>query len=237
MPAGAIEVSGLKKYFTRDTHQVRALDGIDLVVREGEFLALMGPSGSGKTTLLNIIAGLDRPTAGQVTVGGTNIGALSEKELTRFRATQIGFVFQFYNLIPVLTAAENVEMPLLLTRLPKAQRRERVATALRIVGLDDRMHHLPRQLSGGEEQRVGIARALVSDPRILLADEPTGDLDQRSAGEVMDLLVSLNRDLGRTIVMVTHDPKAAARASHVAHLDKGVMPAAPALAASPQADR
>ncbi len=225
-----IEVDGLKRYFQRDTHQVRALDGIDLRVRQGEFLALMGPSGSGKTTLLNILAGLDRPTAGTVRVAGESIGTLPERALTRWRAVSIGFIFQFYNLIPVLTAAENVELPLLLTGLSKADRVRRVATALRIVGLEQRTGHLPRQLSGGEEQRVGIARALVVDPKLLLADEPTGDLDQRSADEVMSLLVSLNRDLGKSIIMVTHDPKAAARASVIAHLDKGVMAAPPAPA-------
>jgi putative ABC transport system ATP-binding protein len=230
MAPPAIEVRGLKRYFTRDAHEVRALDGIDLAVAEGAFLALMGPSGSGKTTLLNILAGLDRPTAGSVVVAGADVGSLSERDLTRWRAARIGFIFQFYNLIPVLTAAENVEMPLLLTRLPRAERLRRVATALRIVGLEDRAGHLPRQLSGGEEQRVGIARALVADPRVLLADEPTGDLDQRSAAAIMDLLASLNRDLGKTIVMVTHDPKAAARASLVAHLDKGILARAPAPA-------
>jgi len=230
-PANLIEITGLKRYFQRDSHQVRALDGIDLEVAEGDFLALMGPSGSGKTTLLNILAGLDRPTGGGVMVGGASIGSLSEKALTRWRAVNVGFVFQFYNLIPVLTAAENVELPLLLTGLPKAERMKRVATSLRIVGLEERMTHLPRMLSGGEEQRVGIARAIVVDPRLLLADEPTGDLDQRSAEEVMGLLSSLNRDFGKTIVMVTHDPKAAARATHIAHLDKGVMAVPPRSAA------
>ena len=236
MAEDVIEVAALKRYFQRDTHQVRALDGIDLALPKGIFLALMGPSGSWKTTLLNILAGLDKPTGGSVKVADASISSMPERELTRWRARHIGFIFQFYNLIPVLTAAENVELPLLLTGLSRAERRKRVATALRIVGLEDRMGHLPRQLSGGEEQRVGIARALVGDPDLLLADEPTGDLDQRSAEEVMDLLVSLNRDLGKSIVMVTHDPRAASRATLIAHLDKGIMAQPPAPAAAPAAE-
>jgi len=218
-----VAAQGLKRYFHRDSFEVKALDGIDLSVPEGEFLALMGPSGSGKSTLLNLIAGIDRPTGGAVTVAGTDIARLSEGELTRWRGANIGFIFQFYNLIPVLSAFENVELPLLLTPLSKAERRKRVETALRIVGLSERMGHLPKQLSGGEEQRVGIARAIVVDPKLLLADEPTGDLDSRSAEEVLALLKSLNEDFKKTIVMVTHDPKAASFAHRVVHLDKGVL--------------
>jgi putative ABC transport system ATP-binding protein len=218
-----IEIRGLSRVFRRDTFEVPALEDVSLDVAEGEFLALMGPSGSGKSTLLNVIAGIDRATSGSVVVAGTNLTALSEKALTKWRGETVGFVFQFYNLIPVLTAFENVELPLLLTHLSKRERREHVATALRVVGLEDRMHHLPRQLSGGEEQRVGIARAIVVDPRLILADEPTGDLDQRSASEIMALLESLNRDFGKTIVMVTHDPRAAGFAHRLSVLEKGRM--------------
>jgi putative ABC transport system ATP-binding protein len=186
-------------------------------------MALMGPSGSGKTTLLNIIAGIDRPSSGEVLIGGTDISRMSERELTHWRNHHIGFVFQTFNLIPVLTAFENVELPLLLTRLSKSERRDHVETALRLVGLQDRMKHYPRQLSGGEEQRVAIARAIATDPTLLLADEPTGDLDARSAEEVMNLLNKLNKEFGKSIVMVTHDPRAAHHATRIRHLDKGVL--------------
>jgi putative ABC transport system ATP-binding protein len=184
---------------------------------------LMGPSGSGKTTLLNLIAGIDRPTSGKVVVAGTDLGALSEGQLAKWRSRSVGFIFQFYNLIPVLTAVENVELPLLLTRLPKKQRRERALTALKVVGLADRYKHYPRQLSGGQEQRVAIARAIVADPAVLVADEPTGDLDAKSAEEILNLLQTLNRDFKKTIVMVTHDPRAAERAHIERHLEKGVL--------------
>jgi putative ABC transport system ATP-binding protein len=194
-----------------------------LQVPAGEFVALMGPSGSGKTTLLNLIAGIDRPTSGSVVVAGTDVAQLSESDLARWRSRNVGFIFQFYNLIPVLTAVENVELPLLLTRLGKAERRERALTALRVVGLADRSSHYPRQLSGGQEQRVAIARAVVGDPSVLVADEPTGDLDAKSAEEILALLESLNRDFHKTIVMVTHDPRAAERAHVQRHLDKGVL--------------
>jgi len=192
-------------------------------VPEGEFLALMGPSGSGKTTLLNLIAGIDRPDRGTIRVAGTDLNTLGESDLARWRARHIGFIFQFYNLIPVLTARENVELPLLLTPLSKKERREHAEMALQVVGLADRMHHLPKQLSGGEEQRVAIARALVTDPTLLVADEPTGDLDKTSAKEVLDLMGRLNREFSKTIVLVTHDPRAAERARAIRHLDKGVF--------------
>jgi putative ABC transport system ATP-binding protein len=199
------------------------LNGISLQVPEGEFTALMGPSGSGKTTLLNLIAGIDRPTSGAVIVAGTDVAKLSESELARWRSTSVGFIFQFYNLIPVLTARENVELPLLLTSLSKRERRERALTALKIVGLSDRAEHHPRQLSGGQEQRVAIARAIVADPKVLVADEPTGDLDARSAEEILALMETLNREFHKTIVMVTHDPRAAQRAHVQRHLEKGVL--------------
>jgi len=202
---------------------IPVLHDISLDVPEGEFLGLMGPSGSGKTTLLNLIAGIDRPDKGEVNVAGTDVAKLSESELAKWRARHIGFVFQFYNLIPVLTAYENVELPLLLTPLSKAERRKHVETALTLVGLQDRLHHYPRQLSGGQEQRVAIARALATDPTILVADEPTGDLDRKSAEEVLTLLERLNKDFKKTIVMVTHDPHAAERAHIVRHLDKGEL--------------
>jgi len=219
----AVEVVGVRKVYTRDSQGIVVLDGIDLKVPEGEFLALMGPSGSGKTTLLNLIAGIDHPTAGRVIVGGTDVTGLSEGALARWRSRNVGFIFQFYNLIPVLTALENVELPLLLTRLSKKQRRERALIALTIVGLADRARHYPRQLSGGQEQRVAIARAIVTDPAVLVADEPTGDLDAKSAEEILDLLATLNREFGKTIVMVTHDPRAAHRAHTEMHLEKGVL--------------
>jgi putative ABC transport system ATP-binding protein len=211
----------VSKSYRRDSNAVPVLENISLDVPEGEFLGLMGPSGSGKTTLLNLIAGIDRPDAGSVTVAGTDVVQLSE--LAKWRSTHIGFVFQFYNLIPVLTAYENVELPLLLTPLSKAQRKEHVQTALALVGLADRVSHYPRQLSGGQEQRVAIARALAADPTILVADEPTGDLDRKSADEVLTLLDRLNKEFKKTIVMVTHDPHAAERAHTVRHLDKGVL--------------
>jgi putative ABC transport system ATP-binding protein len=219
----AVEVSNVRKVYHRDSQELTVLDGIDLTVPQGEFVALMGPSGSGKTTLLNLIAGIDRPTSGRVVVAGTEVSSLGESELARWRARHVGFIFQFYNLIPVLSALENVELPLLLTRLNKKQRRERAMTALRIVGLEDRAHHYPRQLSGGQEQRVAIARAVVGDPTVLVADEPTGDLDARSAEEILGLMATLNSDFKKTIVMVTHDPRAAHRAHTSHHLDKGVF--------------
>ena len=218
-----VDVRGVRKVYHRDAEEITVLDGIDLRVPAGEFVALMGPSGSGKTTLLNLIAGIDRPTSGQVVVAGTDVAKLSESELARWRSRHVGFIFQFYNLIPVLRAVENVELPLLLTRLSKRERRERALTALKIVGLADRSGHYPRQLSGGQEQRVAIARAIVGDPSVLVADEPTGDLDARSAEDILGLIETLNREFHKTIVMVTHDPRAATRAHVQHHLDKGVL--------------
>jgi len=218
-----VQVRGVSKSYRRDSMAIPVLQNISLDVPEGEFLGLMGPSGSGKTTLLNLIAGIDRPDKGEVNVAGTDVAKLSESQLARWRATHIGFVFQFYNLIPVLTAYENVELPLILTPLSKAERRKHVETALTLVGLQDRMHHSPRQLSGGQEQRVAIARALATDPTILVADEPTGDLDRKSAEEVLTLLERLNKEFKKTIVMVTHDPHAVERAHTVRHLDKGEL--------------
>jgi len=218
-----VQIRGVSKSYRRDSNAVPVLENISLDVPEGEFLGLMGPSGSGKTTLLNLIAGIDRPDSGSVTVAGTDVVQLSESQLAKWRSTHIGFVFQFYNLIPVLTAYENVELPLLLAPLSKAQRKEHVQTALALVGLGDRVSHYPRQLSGGQEQRVAIARALAADPTILVADEPTGDLDRKSADEVLTLLDRLNKEFKKTIVMVTHDPHAAERAHTVRHLDKGVL--------------
>jgi putative ABC transport system ATP-binding protein len=220
-----VEVRGVRKVYRRDALAITVLDGLDLDVQEGEFLALMGPSGSGKTTLLNLIAGIDRPTGGSVNVAGTNVAALSEGALARWRSRNVGFIFQFYNLIPVLTAEENVALPLLLERLSRKERTERAMTALTIVGLADRAKHSPRQLSGGQEQRVAIARAIVGDPKVLVADEPTGDLDAKSAEEILTLMDTLNRDFKKTIVMVTHDPRAAQRAKRQLHLDKGVLQA------------
>lgn len=220
-PMPSIILSGVDKEYQRDEFRIPVLVDLDLTVDEGEFLALMGPSGSGKTTLLNLIAGLDRATSGEVVVHGQDLGQLSEGETTRWRANNVGFIFQTYNLIPVLTAFENVELPLLLTSLSRRRRRENVTTALRIVGLSGREHHYPRQLSGGQEQRVAIARAIVTDPYLLVADEPTGDLDRTTAGEILDLMEQLNREFQKTIVMVTHDPLAAQRASRTLHLDKG----------------
>ena len=218
-----VQVQHLFKVFRRDTTEVVALNDVSLDVAEGEFVALIGPSGSGKTTLLNIIAGIDRATSGQVAIDGTDIAELDEDELAEWRNHQIGFIFQTLNLIPVLTAVENVELPLLLTGLSRAERRAHAETALALVGLADRMDHRPRQLSGGQEQRVAIARSLVTDPTLVLADEPTGDLDAKSAHEVLTILSRLNRDFGKTIIMVTHDPKAAGVASVVRHLDKGLL--------------
>lgn len=217
----SIELRGVDKEYRRDEFVVPVLSDLDLTVGEGEFLALMGPSGSGKSTLLNLVAGLDTATRGEVLVHGRNLGEMSEAQITRWRADNVGFIFQTYNLIPVLTAFENVELPLLLTKLPRKRRRENVKTALRIVGLEGREHHTPRQLSGGQEQRVAIARAIVTDPYLLVADEPTGDLDRTTAGEILELLEQLNREFQKTIVMVTHDPLAARRAHRVLYLDKG----------------
>ncbi len=218
-----VEIRNLYKSYYRDTIEIPVLQDISMDIAEGEFLALMGPSGSGKTTLLNLIAGIDQPTAGSLLVAGEEVATLSESELAVWRSSHIGFIFQFYNLLPVLNAFENVELPLLLTRLSKAERREHVETALRVVGLADRMTHYPKQLSGGQEQRVAIARALVTDPTILVADEPTGDLDRRSAEDILNLLQRLNAEFGKTIVMVTHDPRAAERASVQRHLEKGEL--------------
>ena len=218
-----IDVQNLRKIYKRDSEDIVVLDGMNLQVPDGEFVALMGPSGSGKTTLLNCVAGIDRPTSGTVTVGGTDVTSLSEGALAKWRSRHVGFIFQFYNLIPVLTAVQNVELPLLLTDLSKQQRRERAITALGIVGLADRAKHYPRQLSGGQEQRVAIARAIVTDPDALVADEPTGDLDAKSAEDILNLMETLNREFKKTIVMVTHDPRAAARARLERHLEKGVL--------------
>ena len=223
MTDSIVQVRNVSKTYRRDANTVPVLQNITLDVPTGEFVALMGPSGSGKTTLLNLIAGIDRPDSGQVMVAGTDVAQLTESQLAKWRATNIGFVFQFYNLIPVLTAFENVELPLLLTPLSKAQRRAHVETALALVGLADRMDHSPRQLSGGQEQRVAIARAIATDPQILVADEPTGDLDRKSAEEILTLLDRLNQEHKKTIVMVTHDPHAAERAHTVRHLDKGEL--------------
>ncbi len=218
-----VDVRNVVKTYKRDTQELTVLNGISLQVPEGEFVALMGPSGSGKTTLLNLVAGIDRPTSGQVIVAGTDVAKLSESELARWRSRSVGFIFQFYNLIPVLSAVENVELPLLLTSLGKRERRDRALTALKVVGLADRSSHYPRQLSGGQEQRVAIARAIVADPKVLVADEPTGDLDSRSAEEILALMETLNREFKKTIVMVTHDPRAADRAHTQHHLEKGVL--------------
>ncbi|HSM14348.1 MAG TPA: ABC transporter ATP-binding protein [Thermoanaerobaculia bacterium] len=218
-----VRVRDVHKTFTRGEEKIDVLAGLDLDVGRGEFLALMGPSGSGKSTLLNLIGGLDRPSAGSIEVGDVRIDRLPESKLTAWRARHVGFVFQMYNLLPALTAERNVELPLLLTPLGRARRRQQVATALALVGLTDRARHYPRQLSGGQEQRVGIARAIVTDPTLLLCDEPTGDLDRKSGDEVLDLLQALNREHGKTIVMVTHDPHAAERASRLLSLDKGVL--------------
>ena len=218
-----VTVRNVHKEFRRGGERIDVLQGLSLDIPRGDFLALMGPSGSGKSTLLNLLGGLDRPTRGEVEIGGQRIDQMSGGQLAAWRGRHIGFVFQMYNLLPVLTAERNVELPLLLTSLGGAQRKRHVATALAVVGLTDRAKHFPRQLSGGQEQRVGIARALVTDPTLLLCDEPTGDLDRKSGDEILDLLQSLNREHGKTIVMVTHDPHAAKRATRVLYLDKGVL--------------
>jgi putative ABC transport system ATP-binding protein len=228
----SVQVRNVTKTYRRDAEEVSVLHGISLQIEEGEFVGLMGPSGSGKTTLLNLIGGIDQPTAGQVVVGGTDIAALSPRDLARWRSRNIGYIFQLYNLIPVMTALQNVELPLLLVKMSGRERRERATTALRIVGLEDRVKHYPRQLSGGQEQRVAIARAIVSDPALLLADEPTGDLDRASGDEILTLLERLNREFGKTIVMVTHDPHAAERARRVLHLEKGDLTSAATGAAA-----
>lgn len=222
-----IRLADVSKNYRKGRELVRVLDRITLAIEEGDFVGLMGPSGSGKTTLLNLLGGLDKPTRGDVEVDGRNISKLSTGALAKWRASNIGFIFQFYNLLPVLTAARNVGLPLLLTGLSASQRRKHVNTALQLVGLADRASHYPRELSGGQEQRVAIARAIVSDPPILLCDEPTGDLDRATADEIMGLLQRLNRDYGKTVVMVTHDPRAASFAHRVLHLDKGELGAAP----------
>lgn len=234
-----VRVEGVHKFFRRGSEQIDVLNDLNLEVAEGEFLALMGPSGSGKTTLLNLIAGLDTPSQGAVRVGEQLISGMSEAALARWRTRHVGFIFQFYHLLPVLTAYENVELPLLLLPLKPAQRKQQVLTALDLVGLSDRLHHRPGQLSGGQQQRVGIARAVVTDPTLIVADEPTGDLDARSAEEILNLLGELQRSLRKTIILVTHDPRAAERAQRILHLDKGQLvekgtlaPQAPAGAAS-----
>ena len=221
MPNTIIQVQNVSKSYWRDSFEIPVLNDISIDVHEGEFLGLMGPSGSGKTTLLNLIAGIDRPSKGNVLVAGTDISKLNESALAKWRSHNIGFVFQFYNLLPVLTAFENVELPLLLTSLSKAERKKHVELALGVVGLGDRIQHYPKQLSGGQEQRVAIARAIVTDPTLLVADEPTGDLDKRSAEEIMVLLDRLNKEFKKTIVMVTHDQHAADKSSRLLHLDKG----------------
>jgi putative ABC transport system ATP-binding protein len=218
-----VTVRDVHKYFTRGSERIDVLKGVNLEIPQGDFLALMGPSGSGKTTLLNLIGGLDAPTSGSVDVGGVRIDQLNGSSLSRWRSQNVGFVFQLYNLLPVLTAERNVELPLLLTKLSKSERRKRAGIALKVVGLADRASHYPRQLSGGQEQRVGIARAIVIDPTLLLCDEPTGDLDRKAGDEILELLQTLNKDHGKTIVMVTHDPHAAERAKRTLHLDKGVL--------------
>ena len=223
MSEAMVQVNNVSKAYVRGKQKVEVLHGLTLAIPKGDFVALMGPSGSGKTTLLNLIGGLDRPTSGEIRVGGERIDQLSGSALAKWRARNVGFVFQFYNLMPVLTAERNVELPLLLTNLSSAQRRKSVAVALEVVGLTDRARHKPKELSGGQEQRVAIARALVSDPTILICDEPTGDLDRKTADEILGLLQVLNREYGKTIVMVTHDPKAAEFARRTLHLEKGQL--------------
>jgi putative ABC transport system ATP-binding protein len=233
-----VRVTNLTKSFSRGSEKIQVLDNLVLEVPKGQFLALMGPSGSGKTTLLNLIAGLDSPTSGSIVVGDQEIGAMSESQLARWRTRHVGFIFQFYHLLPVLTAYENVELPLLLLPLSASERKRQVLTALDLVGLSDRMSHRPGQLSGGQQQRVGIARAMATDPDLIVADEPTGDLDSKSAEEILNLLVELKRSLEKTIIMVTHDPKAALYAERVLHLEKGRLvqevfnPPSPRLAGS-----
>ncbi len=223
MAAPMVRIRNVSKRFSRDGFEVVALDHVNLDIQQGDFLALMGPSGSGKSTLLNLLAGIDRCTEGEVDVLGTDLAKLSESQLAVWRNGHIGYIFQTFNLIPVLTAFENVELPLLLTKLSKAERRKNVETALELVGLADRMHHQPRQLSGGQEQRVAIARAIVTDPDLILADEPTGNLDARSGEEILNIMSTLNRELKKTIMLVTHDPHAANYASHERHLEKGIL--------------
>jgi len=218
-----VKLRGIAKDYKRGAESVHVLHALDLDIPKGDFLALMGPSGSGKSTLLNLIGGLDRPSAGTIEIAGQRTDSMSEGELGRWRANNVGFVFQMYNLLPVLTAERNVELPLLLTKLSASERRKRAQAALSLVGLAERAKHKPRELSGGQEQRVGIARAIVSDPTLLLCDEPTGDLDRKSGDEILDLLQALNQQQGKTIIMVTHDPHAAARAKHVLHLEKGQL--------------
>lgn len=216
-----VRLAGVSKGFTKGRETITIFDQLDMVIPRGDFIAVMGPSGSGKTTLLNLLGGIDRSDRGEVTIADSRIDGLSESELARWRAANIGFIFQFYNLMPMLTAAQNVELPLLLTKLHRKERAERVQTALSVVGLADRVKHYPREMSGGQQQRVAIARAIVSDPNLLLCDEPTGDLDRTSADEILSILQLLNKDLGKTIVMVTHDPAAARYAQRTLHLDKG----------------
>jgi putative ABC transport system ATP-binding protein len=223
MESSFIQVQELYKSYHRDRLEIPVLRNINLEISQGEFIAFMGPSGSGKTTLLNLIAGIDKPTSGKILIDGVDVGELNETELAVWRSRNVGFIFQFYNLIPVLTALENVELPLILTPLSKQERRGHAETALEVVGLADRLHHYPCQLSGGQEQRVAIARAIATDPVILVADEPTGDLDKISAEEVLDLMDRLNRELNKTILMVTHDPRAAERARSQRHLEKGEL--------------
>lgn len=218
-----VQARGVRKTFRRGNEAIDVLQGLDIDIPRGDFLALMGPSGSGKTTLLNLLGGLDRPTSGSIEIDGARIDTMSSNQLARWRARHVGFVFQLYNLLQALTAERNVELPLLLTSLSRAQRRAHVEAALSVVGLSDRAKHYPRQLSGGQEQRVGIARAIINDPTLLLCDEPTGDLDRKASDEILDLLSALNREHGKTIVMVTHDPQAAERARRTVHLDKGVL--------------
>ena len=218
-----VGIRSLSKYYTRGDQIIPVLVDIDLDVAAGDFIALMGPSGSGKSTLLNLIAGIDKPSSGEIDIAGVNIALLSDSDLAAWRAANVGFIFQFYNLIPVLTAYQNIELPLMLTPLSRAERRERVETALALVGLTDRGDHYPNELSGGQAQRVAIARALITDPTLIVADEPTGDLDRTTAAEILSLLDRLNRDLGKTIIMVTHDPKAAEAAHRIVHLEKGVL--------------
>jgi putative ABC transport system ATP-binding protein len=221
--AALVSIHDLSKYYTRGDQIIPVLVGIDLEVAEGDYMALMGPSGSGKSTLLNLIAGIDKPSAGEIHVAGVDIARLGESDLAGWRAEHVGFIFQFYNLMPVLTAFQNVELPLQLTSLSRRERRERVATCLELVGLGDRVDHYPNELSGGQQQRVAIARAIITDPTLLVADEPTGDLDRTTAEEILGLMERLNRELGKTIIMVTHDPKAAEHARRLVHLEKGVL--------------
>jgi len=218
-----VAIRALTKYYVRGGQVIPVLVGINLDVFEGDYVALMGPSGSGKSTLLNLVAGIDKPSSGEIRVAGVDIAGLSDSDLARWRSANVGFIFQFYNLMPVLSAFDNVELPLLLTPLSRRERRERVQTALTLVGLADRMDHYPNELSGGQQQRVAIARALITDPTIVVADEPTGDLDRSTAEEILGLLDRLNREIGKTIIMVTHDPKAAAKAHRVVQLEKGVL--------------